>query len=113
MLDALPRDVCEQAQTAYDLFRSNPRHPSLHFKRVIASGLSFAFASAVNIALWAWNAKLARFSGSGSDRMKRMRRFSQIADAETSPKLAPSLRYIPPASQEKETLNVQSKGFSP
>jgi len=36
MLAALPREVREQAKTAYDLFRSNPRHPSLHFKRVFA-----------------------------------------------------------------------------
>jgi hypothetical protein len=39
MLAALPRDVGDQAQTAYDLFRSNPRHPSLHFKRVFANDL--------------------------------------------------------------------------
>jgi len=38
MLAALPHEVREQAKTAYDLFRSNPRHPSLHFKRVFASG---------------------------------------------------------------------------
>jgi hypothetical protein len=37
MLTALPRNVREQALAAYDLFRSNPRHPSLHFKRVFAN----------------------------------------------------------------------------
>jgi hypothetical protein len=36
MLAALPRDVREQAQAAYQLFRFNPRHPSLHFKHVFA-----------------------------------------------------------------------------
>jgi hypothetical protein len=33
MLAALPRDVREQARAAYRLFQSNPRHPSLHYKR--------------------------------------------------------------------------------
>ncbi len=37
MLAGLPRDVREQALAAYDLFRSNPRHPSFHFKRVFAN----------------------------------------------------------------------------
>ena len=37
MLAALPRDVREQADTAYRLFRSTPRHPSLHFKQVLDS----------------------------------------------------------------------------
>lgn len=31
---ALPNDVREQARAAYRLFVSNPRHPSLHFKKV-------------------------------------------------------------------------------
>lgn len=31
---ALPADVREQARLAYHLFRSNPRHPGLNFKRV-------------------------------------------------------------------------------
>jgi len=34
LLAALPRDVRKQARAAYALFRSSPRHPSLHFKRV-------------------------------------------------------------------------------
>ena len=33
-LAALPREVQEQAVAAYLLFRDNPWHPSLHFKRV-------------------------------------------------------------------------------
>jgi hypothetical protein len=33
MLAALPRDVRDQAREAYRLFRSDPHHPSLHFKR--------------------------------------------------------------------------------
>lgn len=37
MLAALPREAANQARTAYDLFRSNPRHPSLHFKRAFAN----------------------------------------------------------------------------
>lgn len=34
MFGALPADVREQARAAYRLFRSNPRHPGLNFKRV-------------------------------------------------------------------------------
>ncbi len=30
----LPEHIREQARVAYRLFRSNPRHSSLHFKRV-------------------------------------------------------------------------------
>lgn len=33
MLAALPGNIQEQARAAYRLFQSNPRHPSLHFKR--------------------------------------------------------------------------------
>lgn len=36
MLAGLPGEVREQARAAYRLFRSNPRHPSLHFKQVLA-----------------------------------------------------------------------------
>jgi transcription initiation factor TFIIIB Brf1 subunit/transcription initiation factor TFIIB len=31
---ALPAEVREQARAAYRLFRNNPRHPGLNFKRV-------------------------------------------------------------------------------
>lgn len=30
----LPEDVCRRAGRAYRLFRSDPRHPSLRFKKV-------------------------------------------------------------------------------
>jgi len=30
----LPRPIQERAQQAYRLLRKNPRHPSLHFKKV-------------------------------------------------------------------------------
>ena len=33
-LDALPTEVQEQADRAYDLWRSDPYHPSLQFKQV-------------------------------------------------------------------------------
>lgn len=33
-LAALPRHARQQAREAYRLFRDNPRHPGLHFKRV-------------------------------------------------------------------------------
>ena len=34
MLAKLPSDVRRQAQEAYRLFRQNPNHPSLRFKKV-------------------------------------------------------------------------------
>jgi len=34
LLAALPRSVREQAKVAYRLFSVDPRHPSLHFKRL-------------------------------------------------------------------------------
>jgi hypothetical protein len=34
LLAGLPLNVREQAVSAYRLFRANPWHPSLHFKRV-------------------------------------------------------------------------------
>jgi len=34
LLDRLPTETQEQAARAYELWRSNPRHPSLHFKRI-------------------------------------------------------------------------------
>jgi len=38
MFAALPPDVREQARAAYQLFRNNPRHPGLNFKRVHGTG---------------------------------------------------------------------------
>ena len=34
MFAALPADLRDQARAAYRLFRNNPRHPGLNFKRV-------------------------------------------------------------------------------
>jgi hypothetical protein len=34
LYDRLPADAQEQALATYDLFEREPRHPSLHFKRV-------------------------------------------------------------------------------
>jgi hypothetical protein len=34
MFGALPAEVREQVRAAYRLFRDNPRHPGLNFKRV-------------------------------------------------------------------------------
>jgi len=34
LYDALPREVQEVADKNYELLRKNPRHPSLHFKRI-------------------------------------------------------------------------------
>jgi hypothetical protein len=37
LFDALLADVQQQARAAYALFTQNPRHPSLHFKRISSS----------------------------------------------------------------------------
>ena len=34
LLAALPRRVRAQARSAYELFRENPSHPGLHFKKL-------------------------------------------------------------------------------
>ncbi len=34
LYDALPADVRSVADKNYELLRTNPRHPSLHFKRI-------------------------------------------------------------------------------
>ncbi len=34
LLRALPKDVQAQARAAYRLFRKDPHHPSLHFKKI-------------------------------------------------------------------------------
>lgn len=38
MLAGLPQHVQKRARDAYLLFRTNPGHPSLHFKPVAANG---------------------------------------------------------------------------
>ena len=35
---ALPAETREQARAAYRLFKNNPRHPGLNFKRIHGSG---------------------------------------------------------------------------
>jgi hypothetical protein len=37
-LESLPQDVQRQAERAYQLFKANPRHPSLDFKPVPTAG---------------------------------------------------------------------------
>lgn len=37
LLDALPADAQRQARDAYELFKQNPRHGSLQFKRISPS----------------------------------------------------------------------------
>jgi len=32
--EALPEEVQDSARKSFDLLRANPRHPSLHFKRI-------------------------------------------------------------------------------
>jgi len=49
LLAALPADVQRQARDAYQLFRANPRHPSLRFKGLPENNLfDFPADSPVN-----------------------------------------------------------------
>lgn len=32
--DALPQDIQDKADAHFDLLKENPRHPSLHFKKI-------------------------------------------------------------------------------
>ena len=41
-LDQLPMDVQRQAREAYELFRGDPSHPSLRFKRIHATRLVYS-----------------------------------------------------------------------
>lgn len=34
LYSALPLEIREQSRAAYRVFRGNPRHPSLHFKKI-------------------------------------------------------------------------------
>jgi hypothetical protein len=60
MLAALPRDVREQARSAYQLFRFNPHHPSLHFKRLSTRD----FVLSVRVGLYYRAVGVQRESGS-------------------------------------------------
>jgi len=42
LLGALPKDVQEVAEKNYQLWRSNPQHPSLNFKRLAGAGHRFS-----------------------------------------------------------------------
>ncbi len=65
MLRALPDDVKRQAYTAYRLFKQNPHHPSLQFKRVsqrkplysVRIGISYralGLREADDLVVWIW-----------------------------------------------------------
>ena len=51
---ALPAEVQEQARAAYRLFRGNPRHPGLNFKRVHASYRAVGIMSESDEVVWFW-----------------------------------------------------------
>ncbi len=64
LFSALPADVQEDAREAYKRFRTNPNHPSLHFKKLegegniysVRIGLNYRAVAAVggNRAVWYW-----------------------------------------------------------
>ncbi len=41
-LASLPPDIQKQAREAFRLFRANPQHPSLHFKRIRAREAAYS-----------------------------------------------------------------------
>jgi hypothetical protein len=64
LLAALPAHVRAQARDAYELFRQNPSHPGLHFKKVYPDpptysarvGLAYRAVCAMDgdAAIWFW-----------------------------------------------------------
>jgi len=60
----LPKEVREQARKAYRLFRDNPQHPSLNFKRVhpsqpiysarVSRGYRTVGVRSDNVIIWFW-----------------------------------------------------------
>ena len=65
LLRELPNDVQQQAYTAYGLFRRNPYHPSLQFKRVsqrrslysVRIGISYralGLRESDDVIVWIW-----------------------------------------------------------
>ena len=61
LYDALPREVRDVADKNYELLRTNPHHPSLHFKRIgelwsVRAGLHYR-ALGIDVEdgiMWVW-----------------------------------------------------------
>jgi hypothetical protein len=53
LFHALPNDVQQLAVKNYRLWRSDPNHPSLHFRRLQGSAIALAFAWGTTIGLLA------------------------------------------------------------
>jgi hypothetical protein len=71
LFDALPADVRAVANRAFALLKSDPKHPSLHFKCI--RGDLWRRALAASIAQSPSKARIAS-NGSGSARMRSMMR---------------------------------------
>jgi hypothetical protein len=61
LFDALPTELQERARTCFDLWKTNPSHPSLRFKKVgaywsIRIGLHYRALAVVHddVAIWFW-----------------------------------------------------------
>ena len=65
LLAALPRHVRQQAREAYRLFRDNPRHPGLHFKRVHEDPPIFSARVGIGFERWVF-ARATQSFGFGS-----------------------------------------------
>ena len=75
MLAKLPSDIRQQAKEAYKLFRENPYHPSLQFKKVHRTEL--IYAARININYRAVGVvDGGELFGSGSVHMQNMRNYS-------------------------------------
>jgi hypothetical protein len=62
----LPPEIRDLAQKAYRLFRDDPRHPSLHFKKVHDRDPIYAARVTLGYrALGLWKTRRSRGSGSG------------------------------------------------
>lgn len=42
LFNELPAEIQEHARRAYEVWRTNPQHPSLHFKRLAGEGHRFS-----------------------------------------------------------------------
>ena len=72
----LPEEIQRLADENFELLKTNPRHPSLHFKKVAATGRR---ASESIIARWRLKMETMS-SGFGLDTIASMTKLSQAAD---------------------------------
>jgi len=52
--DGLPSEIQELAEKNYSLWQQNPRHPSLHFKKLQGSGNRFSVRVGISFRAVGW-----------------------------------------------------------